>query len=112
MMKDKIKKALKIRRWLTLAHHIPGRIRLKYKMGIMTHLVTIKVTDIEQALADIPAFKNYKINSDTGSILVEYDAGIIKPEFINQLFSESEIDVQQAYLNIAASLKMDGVNDE
>ncbi|QUM83029.1 cation transporter [Moritella sp. 5] len=111
-MKDKIKKALKIRRWLTLAHHIPGRIRLKYKMGIMAHLVTIKVTDIEQALADIPAFKNYKINSDTGSILIEYDAGIIKPEFINQLFSESEVDVQQAYLNIAASLKMDGVNDE
>lgn len=111
-MREKIKTALKIRRWLILAHHIPGRIRLKYKMGIMVHLSAIKQSDIEQALAEIPAFQNYKINKSTGSILIEYDANIINPEFINQLFSESEIDVQQAYLNIATSLEMDGINDE
>lgn len=112
LMNEKIKTALKIRRWLTVSHHIPGRIRLKYKMGIMVHLATIKMADVERAIASIPAFKNYKLNSDTGSILIEYDAHIINPEWIDMLFSESEADVQHACESIAQRLDMDGMNHE
>jgi len=111
-MKNQIKTALKLRRWVTLSHHIPGRMRLKYKMGIMLHLATFKTSDIENTLASVPAFKHYKLNKETGSILIEYDATMITPHLIEALFSASEEDAKQAAYQIAENLNMDGINNE
>ena len=82
-MKQHVDTALKLRSWVVIGHHIPGRVRLKYKLGIVAQLAKFKSQDIEHALASIPAFKNYKLNSATGSILIEYDAQQINPEWIN-----------------------------
>lgn len=109
-MKQHIATALKLRTWVVIGHHIPGRVRLKYKMGIMAHLAKYKLQDIECTLASIPAFKNCKLNSATGSILIEYDASLVNPHWIEQLFSDSEQQAEQACYLIAESLNLDGVN--
>ncbi|BDM64218.1 hypothetical protein NFHSH190041_16700 [Shewanella sp. NFH-SH190041] len=107
-MQNHIVKVLKLRRWVMLHHHIPGRIRLKYKLGILTQLVSFNTDKIEQAIAAIPAFKNYKINNTTHSILIEYDIGVIRPEWIDSLFSGSEKDAELACYAIAQQLNLDG----
>lgn len=107
-----IKKALKLRRWVMIGHHIPGRIRLKYKLGLVAQFATMKTNDIEQTLASIPAFKNYTLNSATGSIVIEYDPQIIKPQWVDALFSPSPSDAEQACYAIAQRLRLDGVIHE
>lgn len=111
-MNKYIKKALKLRRWVVIGHHVPGRIRLKYKLGIVAQLALMKVGEVEQTLADIPAFKSYKLNSATGSIVIEYDATIIKPSWIDALFAGSDKDAEQACYTIAQCLNLDGVSHE
>ncbi|WED23905.1 heavy-metal-associated domain-containing protein [Vibrio sp. JC009] len=109
MNKD-VKKALKLRSWVHIAHHIPGRVRLKYRLGIIAHLARFNASDIERALDKIPAFRNYKLNSSTGSILIEYDATIVKPALIEELFSEDDAIAEQACYDLADCINLNGVN--
>ena len=108
-MNTQLKTALKLRSWVRIAHHIPGRIRLKYKISIVAHLARFNARDIEHALANIPAFKNYELNSGTGSILIEYDAKIVEPTLIEDLFSSDDSIVERACYTLADHLNLDGV---
>ncbi len=107
-MKQHVSQALKLRKWVSIGHHIPGRVRLKYKLGIVAHLASFKSDDIEQAIAAVPAFRSYKVNKATGSILIEYDASTIEHSLITALFDESEAEAEQACYAIAAALNLNG----
>jgi len=64
-----------LKQWLAIKHHIPGRIRIKFSLSILT-----KVTRFKQFKSDIeasPLIKNYRLNMSTGSLLVEYDNQVI-----------------------------------
>ncbi|MGL6258603.1 HMA2 domain-containing protein [Vibrio sp. WXL210] len=97
---------------MRIGHHIPGRVRLKYKLGIVAHLASYRSDDIEQAIAAIPAFKDYKLNTATGSVLIEYDAKLISPEWIDALFAQSESQAREACYAIAGSMTTNGVTNE
>ncbi|WCE30846.1 HMA2 domain-containing protein [Vibrio sp. SCSIO 43137] len=107
-MKDDVKTVLKLRSWVRIAHHIPGRIRLKYKLGIIAHLARFNSDDIARALDDIPAFRNYKLNSSTGSVLIEYDPGTVSPALIEELFSQEDSVAEQACYKLADCLNLNG----
>lgn len=107
-MKQHVNQALKLRKWVSVGHHIPGRIRLKYKLGIVAHLASFKSESIEEAIASVPAFKSYKVNKATGSILIEYDAKAVEPQYIADLFSDSEQVAEQACYAIAEQLNLNG----
>ncbi len=107
-MKQHVDQALKLRKWVSIGHHIPGRIRLKYKLGIIAHLASYKSDAIEEALSSVTAFKNYTVNKATGSILIEYDPSAIAPSHITALFDESEANAEQACYAIAEQLNLNG----
>ncbi|GAD80238.1 HMA2 domain-containing protein [Vibrio ezurae] len=107
-MEQYVSRVLKLRRWVKISHHIPGRVRLKYKLGIVAQLSTFKSQDIEKALQSVPAFKNYQLNAKTGSILIEYDPVTIEPDWIDLLFSVNEDDVEVACRNIAERINNSG----
>ncbi|WP_084659652.1 HMA2 domain-containing protein [Vibrio sonorensis] len=107
-MKQHVDKALSLRKWVQVGHHIPGRVRLKYTLGIVAHLARFRSNDIEQTLASIPAFKHYKLNPATGSVLIEYDEKTISPAWIDALFSGSESEAEQACYAIAERLNLTG----
>ncbi|MCG9582350.1 HMA2 domain-containing protein [Vibrio tubiashii] len=107
-MKQHVNQALKLRKWVSIGHHIPGRIRLKYKLGILAHLASYKSDAIEEAISSVPAFKSYQVNKATGSILIEYDASLVEPALITELFAESEVNAEQACYAIAEKLNLNG----
>ncbi len=107
-MKQYVDQALKLRKWVSIGHHIPGRVRLKYKLGIVAHLARFHNDDIEKAISSIPAFKHYKVNGATGSIVIEYDPNSVSPSLIDALFSDSEQAAEQACYDIAQQLDLNG----
>lgn len=108
IMKQHIEQALKLKKWVKVGHHIPGRVRLKYKLGLLAHIANYKSNDIEQIIASIPAFKNYKLNMSTGSIVIEYDASLIEAHWVDGLFSDSNEVSEQACYAIAQRLSLNG----
>ncbi len=102
-------KVLKMRRWVEIAHHIPGRIRLKYKVGLMAQLMQYNLKDVDDVVAQIPAFLSYKLNKSTGSIVIEYNPELISAAVINDLFGESDERATDAYHLLAEYLQAEGI---
>lgn len=102
VMKSYIDEVLKIRRWVTIGHHIPGRIRLKYKHGIFASFAKFNSADLEAALGQVPFVESYKLNESTGSLLLEYDPSVVQPQLLDTLFSESVDEVQAACQQLAS----------
>ena len=92
-----------------IAHHIPGRIRLKYKIGIMSQLMQFNLQNVDDVIAQVPAFLSYKINKSTGSIVIEYDASLVRSELVNDLFDGTDERAEQAYFALAQYLNDEGI---
>jgi hypothetical protein len=103
-----VAKVLKLRTWVQIVHHIPGRIRLKYRLGIIAHFARFNARDIERVLDDIPAFRNYKLNRSTASILIEYDPDLVNPSLLEALFSLDDAIAERACYDLADCLNLDG----
>ncbi|MDR8522348.1 MULTISPECIES: HMA2 domain-containing protein [Shewanella] len=98
-----------MRRWVEIAHHIPGRIRLKYKVGLMAQLMQYSLKDVDDVVAQIPAFLSYKLNKSTGSIVIEYNPELVSAAVINDLFGESDEQATDAYHLLAEYLQAEGI---
>ncbi len=108
-MDKTIEKALKLRQWVSIQHHIPGRIRLKYKLGVVAQLAGFNHKDIERALDEIPALRSYKVNAVTNSILIEYNAEAIAPSTLENVFADELEKARCACEEIASYIENNGV---
>ena len=88
-MKKYVDKILKLRKSVSIKHHIPGRLRLKYKFSIITQIGFFNADKIDELIHDFPAIKKHNINKTTQSLLIEYDSSVIPPHLIDALFAES-----------------------
>lgn len=68
--RDTISRLLKI---VQVAHHIPGRIRLKLN-GQLSSSVTEPTPDIQSRLSALPAVTNVRINALARSATITYKA--------------------------------------
>ncbi len=96
LMEIYIKEVVKLRKWVKIKHHIPGRIRLKYKYGLLASLANFSNDEINEGLEQLPFVKDYHWNQATGSLLLEYDANVVAPQLLDAIFSQSEAEVESA----------------
>jgi len=70
---------LDIGKTMTIVHHVPGRIRLRFSaksLPLLKQFGTLEAlddTDVKGVLAAIPGIKNVKINEIVGSATIEYE---------------------------------------
>jgi hypothetical protein len=77
-----------------IAHHIPGRIRLRFNHSIVTKLPKLNGIEKEiQKLANqIEAIKNIRLNLFAGSVVVQYDTDLLSPDFWQEVVAEKDIE--------------------
>ena len=95
---------LTLRRFVEVAHHIPGRLRLRFSSKLVASLSQGKLRQLDAYCSPEGYLRRYQINSDTGSIVLEYDAAAIRPHILNQLFGQDGEQAQQALEQLAAIL--------
>lgn len=84
---------LRLREYLTVAHHIPGRIRLRMKPGLLTNPEALKLAgsvDLASWGNGSRAIINTRLNNGNGSLVVDYDPHLLRPELIGELFSSRD----------------------
>ncbi len=77
-----------LKQWVSVAHHIPGRLRLKFKLSVISYLRDFNTDGIKSTLQSFPALKDYRLNIAAGSLVIEYDAQVIPFNLINQAFDQ------------------------
>ena len=93
-----------IRKHLTIVHHIPGRIRLKFGASIISNPYVKKNINknnntLEQIYSIVPGIKNTKVNILARSMVVEYDHAVIEPEVIKELFETNNAERIKTIIN-------------
>lgn len=81
---------LALRRHLRVAHHIPGRIRLRAGPGIVKELGAIDGKALERVLAALDGIREFRANPQAGSVVVEYRPATIRPEWWETLIHGDE----------------------
>ena len=93
-----------IRKHLTIAHHIPGRIRLKFAASIISNPEVKKIINknnnkVDQIYSIIPGIKNTTVNILARSMVVEYDHTVIEPEVIKELLETNNAERIKTIIN-------------
>lgn len=104
MSSDAFNGLLTLRRHVEIAHHIPGRLRLRFTHRLVASLGRGKLAQLESLCHPEGVLRHYSLNSETGSILIEYDAVRIKPLLLTHLFSNDEDAAHQAFHQLVALL--------
>ncbi len=100
MEKELYPTLLALRQFLTVAHHIPGRIRLKFNIGILQQLAGFDLGQAKGAISNFPALKDYRINLATSSVVIEYDHALVNPTLVDSLFADDEPSFRSAVSEI------------
>lgn len=78
-----------------MAHHIPGRIRVKLNPGLLSDPKALALA----SSLDLSSWGNgngssaiikTRLNLKAGSLVVDYDPKLLEPELIGELFSSSD----------------------
>lgn len=71
---------LTLRRHLRIAHHIPGRVRLKVAASVFTELGAVDPSAVERILNAVDGIEDVRINKAAGSAIVVYAVDTVDPD--------------------------------
>ena len=94
-----VKKFLELRAFLTVAHHIPGRLRLKLDPGIRQHPAAPFLERLSQQSSE-NGIVSARLNPIARSLVLEYDVSRVSSEAL-QTFLTSQ-DPEEARLSAEA----------
>ena len=85
---------LHLRRFITIVHHVPGRIRLKLSLTAIAHLPKVDPTPFVDLVSRVKGVKQTRVNKAALSVVVEYDSSSIPPALWERLLTAEPEDVQ------------------
>lgn len=86
---------LGLRRFVSIAHHVPGRIRLKLDLRALAHLPKADPGPFVDLVARVRGVKSTRINAAALSVVVDYDQALIAPAIWPQLLTAEPAAVEQ-----------------
>ncbi len=73
--------------YLSIAHHVAGRIRVKANWNGAQKLGTINEGQLTGIVASIPGILDYRVNKKALSLVIHYDADVLPPPLWEELAS-------------------------
>ncbi|XPV75060.1 MAG: HMA2 domain-containing protein [Desulfovibrio sp.] len=81
---------LGMRGHVAVAHHVPGRIRLKVSISALADPRVKSMIKNTSSHALPRGVKNYRVNFFSRSVVVEYDQGVIDPSNLNEVLTTND----------------------
>ncbi|MCK5244552.1 MAG: hypothetical protein KAJ90_04710 [Desulfobacterales bacterium] len=77
-----------------IAHHIPGRIRLRFNHSILAKLPNLNGLEKEiLRIGDqVKAFNDIRLNLHAGSVTIQYDTNLLPPDFWEEAVGEQDVE--------------------
>lgn len=104
MQLDDLNSLMTLRRHVEIAHHIPGRLRLRFTNKLVSSLSKHRLSDLESLCDPEGYLRSYTLNTATGSLVLEYNAKTLPPALLSQLFGPDEPDARRALEELHAIL--------
>lgn len=73
-----------LRQYLTIKHHVPGRIRIKFGLKLLADPRAQALKEETESKTSPPCIKNTKLNMFTRNVVIDYDPDIVEPEKLHE----------------------------
>lgn len=84
---DKLDVFFRLRRHLTIAHHIPGRIRFRVKASVFNEVEKFDSKLLDDVLGVIPAIDDVRVNKIAGTVVIAYSTNAIQASWWETLIT-------------------------
>ena len=84
------RKLVELEKYLEVAHHVPGRMRVKFSPLILTKPVALAAMNGHSELP--PAIHSTRVNMAARSVVIEYDSEAIPPDVVEELIQGKDKD--------------------
>lgn len=78
------------KKYVSVAHHVDGRIRLKVDPSVVKDPISKRLEEISK---NLPGVLDTRVNIMARSVVVRYDPNVIDPETFEILIVTKDIDV-------------------
>ena len=93
-----------LRRYLTVKHHIPGRIRVIFNP---TLVLRPEIRELIQERPEMPrGVTNVRVNALATSVIIEYDPRLIKPQLLEDLINADDVEAAEILRELHDALGM------
>lgn len=76
-----------LRDCLSVAHHVPGRLRLRFSLKLLADPRAHRLLEASNAGAKVPGLRGYRLNAPARSVIIEYDPAVINPAKLGEALS-------------------------
>lgn len=73
-----------LRDCLDVAHHVPGRIRIRFSLALLARPEAKKLMDLSDNGRCVPGFRGMRLNAPARSVVIEYDPTVIQPQKLEE----------------------------
>ncbi|ADD68898.1 conserved hypothetical protein [Denitrovibrio acetiphilus DSM 12809] len=87
---------LNLKKYISVVHHVDGRIRLKVNPAIMKDPLSKKLGEISGSL---PGVLDKRINMMAKSVVLRYDPSVVPPQDMQALLGSPDIEVSKKILD-------------
>jgi hypothetical protein len=96
------KTLMDLREYLTVQHHVPGRIRLKFGLKLLADPRANSLKEEVGGEPLPPCIRKTKLNMFTRNVIIEYDPEVIVPEKLHEALTT---DDEARFEELAAELE-------
>ena len=86
---------MRLRRYVAIAHHVPGRIRLKLDLRALAELPTVDPAPFAALLDRMQGVNSIRVNAAALSVVVDYDPAVVRAQDWERLLSEPPADAER-----------------
>ncbi|WP_395665091.1 hypothetical protein [Methylocella sp.] len=94
-MRPDLSPFMRLRRHVAIAHHVPGRIRLKLALGALAELPAVDPAPFVGLIDRLRGVNAVRVNAAALSVVVEYDPAVVDMADWPRLLSGAPEDAER-----------------
>lgn len=79
-----------LRDCLTVAHHVPGRIRIRFSLALLARPEARTLMSASNDGRGVPGFRGMRLNAAARSVVIEYDPAVIPPDKLDEALTTGD----------------------
>lgn len=90
------------REYLSVAHHVPGRIRLRFSLGVLSDPRAMDLLASARDTVLPAAVRSVRVNPPARSVVIEYNTAVIAPDLLEEVLTTRD---EERFRTLATHLK-------
>lgn len=92
------------RPYLSIAHHVPGRIRLRFDVSVLARFGAGRLSTFADEARAAGGLHSFRVNAAARSLAIEYDPAVVAPDVWTRFVTGDDAEAATLATRLAAHI--------